>query len=405
MRVVQLFIFLSLTGFFFAQPKDKAYGINDCKGAISIFKNGNYDLQFLGKPSTKSIVSKYSSLDELSESNQLWVSFVASNSGLVYFKASKKQGYLQMVVFKQEKDICEEINRGIAEIERLHLGKTERVVGLDDDMKKGILYPIKLQKGEKIVVLFTTTKADRSHINLSWFFKTEITNVHTSKVIDKRTDDFAPTFSISLRDKKTNKPIVGTILIKDSKTFDGYYTASDLLLNVERRSKIIIETEVPNYHLKDTILNVSPFDNQELILKLSEVEDGQQVVLEDIEFVPGTSEVTEKSYPKLKRLKDFMLLNSNISIEIQGHVYAPGKNSMLGQRISEARAKRVKKYLIDHGVDKNRIRTKGFGNTKPIYEKPRFSYEEQANRRVEILILGGGKKKDMPNSDSGQIKN
>ena len=93
------------------------------------------------------------------------------------------------------------------------------------------------------------------------------------------------------------------------------------------------------------------------------------------------------SEPKLNRLKDFLLLNSDISIEIQGHVFALGDNSLAGQKVSEARAKRVKKFLIEHGVNKNRLKSKGYGNTKPIYEEPKFSYEEQANRRVEILVL------------------
>jgi outer membrane protein OmpA-like peptidoglycan-associated protein len=60
---------------------------------------------------------------------------------------------------------------------------------------------------------------------------------------------------------------------------------------------------------------------------------------------------------------------------------------MMGQNISEARAKRVVKYLIDNGIDKKRLKPVGYGNTRPIFEKPQFSYEEQANRRVEIVVL------------------
>ena len=79
-------------------------------------------------------------------------------------------------------------------------------------------------------------------------------------------------------------------------------------------------------------------------------------------------------------------LNSDIKVEIQGHVFALGDNSLAAQRVSEARAKRVLKYLVDNGIDKDRLSAVGFGNTKPIYEKPKFSYEEQANRRVEVMI-------------------
>ena len=82
-----------------------------------------------------------------------------------------------------------------------------------------------------------------------------------------------------------------------------------------------------------------------------------------------------------------MVLNADIKIEIQGHVFALGDNSLLGQRISVARAKRVMKYLIRQGIDKSRLKAVGYGNTRPVYAEPKLFSEEQANRRVEILVL------------------
>ena len=76
-----------------------------------------------------------------------------------------------------------------------------------------------------------------------------------------------------------------------------------------------------------------------------------------------------------------------LNIEIQGHVYEPGEdNSFSGQKMSEARAKRIMKYLTDHGISKERLTAIGYGNTAPIYKNPKTYSEEQANRRVEILI-------------------
>ena len=37
--------------------------------------------------------------------------------------------------------------------------------------------------------------------------------------------------------------------------------------------------------------------------------------------------------------------------------------------------------------DKNRIDFKGYGNSKMLYPDPKSSYQESANRRVEIKIL------------------
>lgn len=149
---------------------------------------------------------------------------------------------------------------------------------------------------------------------------------------------------------------------------------------------MIIKCDAEGYFFDDRIESVSSFEDQEIIIHLERISSGKSIQIEEIEFTPGTSEITKSSEPKLRRLKDFLALNSEMSIEIQGHVFAVGDNSFAGQKISEARAKRVLKYLTDNGIDKNRLVAVGYGNTRPIYPEPKFSYEEQANRRVEVLI-------------------
>jgi outer membrane protein OmpA-like peptidoglycan-associated protein len=109
--------------------------------------------------------------------------------------------------------------------------------------------------------------------------------------------------------------------------------------------------------------------------------------IEEIEFHPGSSDFTPTSEGKLRRLKDFMALNSEVIIEIQGHVFSLEDNSFAAQKMSEARAKRVYNYLVENGINKSRMTTVGFGNTKPIFPKPKLAFEEQMNRRVEIKVL------------------
>ncbi|HRI58110.1 MAG TPA: OmpA family protein, partial [Saprospiraceae bacterium] len=59
-------------------------------------------------------------------------------------------------------------------------------------------------------------------------------------------------------------------------------------------------------------------------------------------------------------------------------------NDEKNQVLSEQRAQIVADYLIAHGLDKSRIRTKGYGGTKPIYVNPATENERALNRRVEI---------------------
>lgn len=361
--------------------------INSCSGAINIFENNTYQLQFTGKKNSTSIEA-YKSLLTIGQENQLWISYVAGSTGELNFSANVKKDFVQMVVFQEiENKMCAEIESGVAEIVRLHSKREQQSVGLSKSTGGGFLYSLSLQKGQKINILFSTSEKNNNYLDLDWNFIPELVTKVESKVMDRRHDDFAPTFSILVRDKSNNNPLIASIAITNSKNLDGLYTASDVYLNIDRKNEFTIKCDAEGFFFKDTIIMGSSFDDQEVLFLLERIAKGLSVKIEDIEFKPGSSIITENSEPKLNRLKDFLLLNSDITIEIQGHVFALGNNSIAGQKISEARARRVKKFLVDHGINKNRLKSKGYGNTKPIYEEPKFSYEEQANRRVEILVL------------------
>lgn len=370
----------------FGQKSKSLLNISTCTGAINIFENGHFNLQFTGKTEIDFIAS-YPSLVEVERGNQIWCSYIASVPGMLSFKAKIDTSFLQMVIFSQEvDDICGEIHTGVAEIKRLQLSKEFREIGLDTNVSGGFMYSLKLRQGEKIHVLFSTVEELKNAIVLDWNFVPEINLEETSKIVDKRNDDFAPSFSILLRDSDKKTPIVGNVEIVDSKQIDAVYRASDLFFNLERKCEISLLCKADGYFFDERTIEVNPFEDQEVIIYMNRISSGKSIKIEDIQFKPGTSEIVPSSEPKLNRLKDFLALNADLNIEIQGHVFDIGDNSTMGQKISEARAKRILKYLVDHGIDKNRLSAVGYGNTRPVFEQPKLLAEEQANRRVEILI-------------------
>ncbi len=382
-----LLLLISLFSVSLTAQNQQDNSINSCSGAINIFENNLYQLQFTGEKNSPSIEA-YKSLSTIEQGNQLWVSYVAGSAGELNFSANVKKDFVQMVIFQElANKMCSEITSGVAEIVRLHSKRENKSIGLSKSTGSGFLYSLSLQKGQKINILFSSSEKNNNYLELDWIFLPEQIIKPESKILDRRYDDFAPTFSIIIRDKVNNNPLIASIAITNSKNLDGLYTASDVYLNIDRKNEFQIKCDVEGFFFKDTIIMASSFDDQEVLFSLERIAKGLSVKIEDIEFKPGSSIITMNSEPKLNRLKDFLLLNSDISIEIQGHVFALGDNSLAGQKISEARARRVKKFLIEHGVNKNRLKSKGYGNTKPIYEEPKFSYEEQANRRVEILVL------------------
>ncbi len=387
-KLTILLFFAAFTTSLSAQKVNAPEAMNTCLGAVNIFENGEFQLQFTGKKSPESFKS-YPALADFSTENQLWCSFIAPSAGELTFIGSVEHDFLQMVVFDQEQDnICNEIERGIAEIKRMHVNRNEMAVGLDYEVGGGVLYTLELREGQKIHIAFATAEGSVEKLHLDWHFKPRVAVASETVIVDQRTDDFAPTFSIKVRDKVTNEPLYANLSIEGSRNLDALYSGTDFFFNIDRTTKLTIKCDVEGYFFVDiNDTTIFSTEDMELVIPMELVAKGKSLVIEDIEFVPGTSEITKASEPRLRRLKDFLALNADLNVEIQGHVFALGPNSFAGQKISEARAKRVMKFLVDNGIDRARLRAVGFGNTRPIYVEPRFSYEEQANRRVEIMVL------------------
>ena len=207
-----------------------------------------------------------------------------------------------------------------------------------------------------------------------------------SKIVDKRIKNQTnKTISIFVRDVTNGKPIISNLTIEGLKE-DALYSGSDFFFPIEKNGRIKIKCDAIGYFFADRNENILLEDDMELTIWLDPVAKGKTLQIEEIEFFPGTSDFMPKAEPKLRRLKDFMALNSDVKIEIQGHVFHIGENTYAAQKLSESRAKRVLTYLADNGIDKTRMTAIGYGNLKPIIALPRFAYEEQKNRRVEIKI-------------------
>lgn len=363
-------------------------GINKCSGAVNLFNNGEFQLQFTGKK-TSSVLSAYPSLSSFGTENLIWLSFIAPSQGEVSFSANVDDGFVDMIVFQREKqDICTEISNGAAEIKRIYKGQDQKSVGLDYEISGGIMYVLELNEGQQVNIVLSTNAETKKKVNFNWEYIPKVVEKKDPIIVDQRNDDFAPTFSIKVRDKISNVPLNANLVIEGTRNIDALYMGTDFYFNVDRNCKMTIKCDVEGYFFVDIVdTTVLSSEDMEIIIPMEPVAAGKHMVIEDIEFNPGSTEFTPASEPRLRRLKDFLALNSELNIEIQGHVFALGANSFAGQKISEARAKRVMKYLIENGIDKGRLKAVGYGNTQPIYPLPKFSYEEQANRRVEILIL------------------
>lgn len=77
--------------------------------------------------------------------------------------------------------------------------------------------------------------------------------------------------------------------------------------------------------------------------------------------------------------------NPTMWIEISGHTDNIGKKDY-NKKLSEYRALTVKKYLVDNGIDSNRIKPIGYGSEKPVADNISEDTRKK-NRRTEMRVL------------------
>ena len=108
-----------------------------------------------------------------------------------------------------------------------------------------------------------------------------------------------------------------------------------------------------------------------------------KIVCNGIQFEDGTATLRPESMGPINKIYTLMLKNEDLKFSIEGHTdnYGEDKDN---QKISEQRAETVKKTLIDMGISKKRLSTKGYGENKSILENN--NPENKAmNCRIEFV--------------------
>lgn len=109
----------------------------------------------------------------------------------------------------------------------------------------------------------------------------------------------------------------------------------------------------------------------------------QPVVIENIYFETGKSDLLPKSFRSLDSLATWLITNPGVEIQITGHTDNTG-NEHDNKKLSSDRAASVKKYLLSKGAQ-NKIASEGMGSSKPIAGNETEEGRSK-NRRVEFII-------------------
>ncbi|HYF31631.1 MAG TPA: OmpA family protein [Chitinophagaceae bacterium] len=115
------------------------------------------------------------------------------------------------------------------------------------------------------------------------------------------------------------------------------------------------------------------------------------IVIDNVFYDFNKSSLRTESYPSLDKVMTMLNDHPDMIIEISAHTDNIG-SEQYNQRLSEARAKSVVDYLVSKGIDRNRLRAKGYGSSMPIAPNKNPDGSDnpegrQKNRRTEFKIL------------------
>lgn len=120
----------------------------------------------------------------------------------------------------------------------------------------------------------------------------------------------------------------------------------------------------------------------------------------DVTFDFDKSTIKAEARNTLDRLADLIGRTAPALIAIEGHTDARGDDAY-NQRLSERRANAVVEYLVAKGVREQRLRARGFGETRPVAGNTGTDGTDdeagrQRNRRVEVIFPRSADTRSLP---------
>jgi len=155
-------------------------------------------------------------------------------------------------------------------------------------------------------------------------------------------------------------------------------TPYDLTLMVKKKDYAYVTTYIDQE--KDPTVMVPKLD-----IEIKELEVGETYSLPDIYFDTDSTVLKEKSIRVIEGFFEFLVDNSNVKVEIQGHTDNVGSDDY-NYILSEGRAESVYDELIAMGIPEEQITFKGFGESKPIATN-KTSKGRAKNRRTVFVII------------------
>jgi outer membrane protein OmpA-like peptidoglycan-associated protein len=108
----------------------------------------------------------------------------------------------------------------------------------------------------------------------------------------------------------------------------------------------------------------------------------QRIVLRGVNFDFNSSAINAEAEPVLDQAATILKENPDVLVQVEGYTDDIGSEEY-NMALSIRRAESVYRYLVNRGVDPERLRVEGFGESRPVADNTTEAGRAQ-NRRVEL---------------------
>ncbi|WNJ19421.1 OmpA family protein [Pontibacter sp. G13] len=339
------------------------------------------------------------------EHHTQWFSFrvpFSGHLGILLTPVEARDDYDFLLYRAVDSDICEQIRSGQTCPERAVVSRNDLAIeGVTGLSPWGSTSRIGIGPGPSFGPLMSVKRGDE--------FRLVVDNVYGSQNGYALTFSyfFQPRIVFEVIDQTNGDPVNAKLLLyePDSTELEGVRLLDQTRVGSDGRVKgpayleyfqpYQLAIEAKGYFSKKVDLGPQYWKSHvgdTVRIPLFPIREGVVLPLKQVYFEGGTARMLPTSRPELRILVRLLRTYPGVKIRVDGHVNGAGTRSSEKEKmdLSWARSKAVCQYLIDHGIDPDRLTSKGFGDHQMVFPHATSEVQMRQNRRVEVTVMETG---------------
>jgi len=337
------------------------------------------------------------------EHNSLWIKikFSVATDFELLLKPTVGTDDLDFTIWKVKgAHFCDSISNGILPV-RSNLAKRNPKKGSLTGLKKNagrdfaragegpsFSNSIKVNENDALIILIDAPYGAEGKFVADFIYDKSIDASLAKPELKTEIKPIIPTLLIKIVDERGEIVNGVDLNIRNVPKGDSVFQSENLfvLSRIRRYRNYTIQIEKRNYLNLIQKYSTDALENDTLILQIEKLKIGSKLQFQNILFVPDKAVIVESSYLDLRRIKNFLIANPSINVEIMGHVNGLGNKKKVYKNLSKERARSIYNYLIEEGIGEGRLTYAGYGADQLIFSDPQNDNEARINRRVEVKV-------------------